>query len=181
MFEEFFKKKNPQEVLFVQRNIEKDSLWKLPSSISLSIYTVFWQSLSKEDLQEWDGYTWTTSAPAKELKHLQSMLKLKTPFVILIPLPWMDRKVLVWKIVPLTKDSIFLTYSKWLAPGLSLLDNTSANARNWMAIQPHPGPLSFKWLSCFLLSFKSMDLKWLISLAFSPKNSEGLGQYQFQD
>lgn len=115
--------KKKQEVLFVQRKIEKDSLWKLPSSISLSIYTVFWQSLSKEKLQGWDGYTWTTSAPAKELKHLQSILKLKTPFVLLIPLPWMDRKVLVWEIVPVTKDSIFLTYSKWLAPGISLLDN----------------------------------------------------------
>lgn len=32
-------------------------------------------------------------------------------------------------------------------------------------------------LAVFLLSLKSMYLKWAIYLAFAPKNSEGLGQY----
>lgn len=49
-----------------------------------------------------------------------------TCFVPVIPMA-MNRKVLAWSNVPLTKDPIFLIYSKWLVPEFSMLDDVTAD------------------------------------------------------
>lgn len=61
---------------------KKYSLWKLPSSILLTIYSGFMIIKPRESAEK--GYTCNISAPARDLNHLQSILKLRTSFVPLL-------------------------------------------------------------------------------------------------
>lgn len=103
------------------------------------------------------GYTCNTSVPARELSYLE-YTQVEDFFCSSHSFA-MNRQ---WGTCLVNysskKGSTMRIYSKWLAPGISLLDNTAVNAINWMVIQPYPSPSSIKWLSCSSPSFKSMDL-----------------------
>lgn len=176
--EAFFWKKHRNSFLVEKR--KKYSLWKLPSSISLTIYSVLTIIKPRESAgMGWIHMQYISACqgaePLIERTWVEDFFCSSYSFAM----NGQERTCLVN--CSSNKRFYISIYSKWLAPGISLLDNIAVNAINWMVIQPHPGPSSFKWLSCFSPSFRSMNLNWLIPQDCFPKDPGSLGQYQSQD
>lgn len=124
----FWKKKKKHRKSYCVEKRKKCSLWKLPSSISPTIYSVLTIIKPRDSAAGWHRYTYNASVPARELNLI--VLQLRTSFVPFFLCHEWTGRYLFGKLFQQQKIPHFLFTVNGTAPGMSLLDNNAVNAIN---------------------------------------------------